>query len=216
MRIIDRLLGRGKVSTPSPSARRHEKPERRIVVEKAVGAYSAVGYKSAVVAMQENRSASSGSGDLHAQFQRTALLNQSRQFKRDNGIYSGMIDRAVSYIVGNGFTLQAKTADPEWNAAAETIWKTFWKDPEIRGLLDKHPHQIRIRSPRARDLARVFIDLPGVVGVRLDDGSVHVDTTDPDAVYDRLPRCVLHDGLPVDGVEAEDVSLDAIFDYLVS
>jgi len=87
---------------------------------------------------------------------------------------------------------------------------------EIRGLLDKHPHQIRIRSPRARDLARVFIDLPGVVAVRLDDGSVHVDTTDPDAVYDRLPHCVLHDGLPVEGVEAEDMGLDAIFDYLVS
>jgi ABC-2 type transport system ATP-binding protein len=87
---------------------------------------------------------------------------------------------------------------------------------EIRGLLDRHPHQIRVRSPRARDLARVLLDLPGVVGVRLDDGSVHVDTTDPEAVYDRLPRCVLEEGLPVDGLEAEDMGLDAIFDYLVA
>jgi ABC-2 type transport system ATP-binding protein len=86
---------------------------------------------------------------------------------------------------------------------------------EIRGLLDKHPHQIRVHSARSRDLARVLLDLPGVVGVRLDDGSVHVDTTDPEAVYDRLPRCVLEEGLPVDGLEAEDVGLDAIFDYLV-
>jgi ABC-2 type transport system ATP-binding protein len=86
---------------------------------------------------------------------------------------------------------------------------------EIRGLLDKHPHQIRVQSSRARDLARALLDLPGVVGVRLDDGSVHVDTTDPEAVYDRLPRCVLEDGLPVDGLEAEDVGLDAIFSYLV-
>lgn len=87
---------------------------------------------------------------------------------------------------------------------------------EIRGLLDRHPHQIRVRSPRARDLARVLLDLPGVVGVRLDDGSVHVDTTDPEAVYDRLPRCVLEEGLPVDGLEAEDMGLDAIFGYLVA
>jgi ABC-2 type transport system ATP-binding protein len=86
---------------------------------------------------------------------------------------------------------------------------------EIRGLLDKHPHQIRVQSPRARELARALLALPGVVGVRLDDGSVHVDTTDPEAVYDRLPRFVLEEGLPVDGLEAEDVSLDAIFGYLV-
>ena len=86
---------------------------------------------------------------------------------------------------------------------------------EIRGLLDKHPHQIRVQSPRPRDLARALLDLPGVVGVRLDDGSVHVDTTDPEAVYDRLPRFVLEEGLPVEGLEAEDVSLDAIFGYLV-
>jgi hypothetical protein len=86
---------------------------------------------------------------------------------------------------------------------------------EIRGLLDKHPHQIRVQSARSRDLARALIDLPGVVGVRLDDGAVHVDTTDPEAVYDRLPRFVLDEGFPVEGIEAEDVSLDAIFGYLV-
>jgi ABC-2 type transport system ATP-binding protein len=86
---------------------------------------------------------------------------------------------------------------------------------EIRGLLDKHPHQIRVQSPQPRDLARVLLDLKGVVGIRLDDGSVHVDTTDPEAVYDRLPRCVLEEGLAIQGIEAEDVSLDAIFDYLV-
>jgi hypothetical protein len=87
---------------------------------------------------------------------------------------------------------------------------------EIRGLLSKYPHQIRVRSPRARDLARVLLDLPGVVGVRLDDGSVRVDTTDPEGLYDRLPRCVLEEGLPVEELEAEDVGLEAIFDYLVS
>jgi ABC-2 type transport system ATP-binding protein len=86
---------------------------------------------------------------------------------------------------------------------------------EIRGLLDRHPHQIRVQSSRPRDLARVLLDLPGVVGLRLDDGSVNVDTTDPEAVYDRLPRCVLEEGLPVEGLEASDVGLDAIFDYLV-
>lgn len=86
---------------------------------------------------------------------------------------------------------------------------------EIRGLLDKHPHQIRVQSPRARDLARALLGLQGVVGVRLDDGSVHVDTTDPEAVYDRLPHLVLEEGLPVEGLEASDVGLDAIFGYLV-
>lgn len=56
-------------------------------------------------------------------------------YLRDNGIYRGMINRAVAYIVGPGFTLQARTKDPGWNTQAETLWREYWKKPEIRGIL---------------------------------------------------------------------------------
>lgn len=56
-------------------------------------------------------------------------------YLRDNGIYRGMINRAVAYIVGPGFTLQARTKDPIWNAQAEALWNEYWKKPEIRGIL---------------------------------------------------------------------------------
>jgi capsid protein len=56
-------------------------------------------------------------------------------YMRDNGIYKGMLNRAVAYIVGSGFTLQARTADPDWNTKAEALWREYWKAPEIRGIL---------------------------------------------------------------------------------
>ncbi len=87
---------------------------------------------------------------------------------------------------------------------------------EIRSLLDRYPHRIALRSPRARDLARALLELPGVIGVEIGDGSVAVEARRPDEVYDRLPALVLEAGIPVDALEASDVSLDAIFEYLVA
>ena len=85
---------------------------------------------------------------------------------------------------------------------------------EIRSVLNEYPHKIMLRSPQARELARALLREPTVVGARIEDGSVLIETHDPDQLYDRLPRLVLDDGLRIDGLRAEDVSLDAIFEYL--
>jgi len=87
---------------------------------------------------------------------------------------------------------------------------------DIRSYLNRYPHKIRIRSPEPRAISRALLALPGVVGVHLEDGSVQIETQAPDELYDRLPALVLDDELPVEGLEAEDVGLDAIFEYLVS
>jgi ABC-2 type transport system ATP-binding protein len=87
---------------------------------------------------------------------------------------------------------------------------------EIRRELSRYPHQILLRSTEPRALARELLQLPGVVGVRLTDSEVRVETRHPDELYDRLPQLVLEQRLPVDALEAEDASLDAIFEYLVS
>lgn len=99
------------------------------------GRYTALGYRSATIAAREGRHATSASGSAHIEYSRLKLIAQSRQFMRDNPIYKGMIERAVSYIVGNGFALQAKTSDPKANVLIEKWWKKIWKRPEIRNIL---------------------------------------------------------------------------------
>ncbi len=99
------------------------------------GAYSAFGYHSAAVARRDGASPSPGSGELHARYDRRMMLGLSREFFRDSTIYRGLIDRARDYIIGNGFGLQAKTEDPEWNQKAEAWFREFWRRPEIRGTL---------------------------------------------------------------------------------
>ncbi len=115
---------------PSPSS-----PRNTIEVTKFRGAYNAFGYKSARILDRDGQTASPGSGDSHANLDRERLVTQARDFARNNGIFSGMLERASSYIVGNGFTIQAKTEDRDWNADAEAYWKAFWRRPEIRGLV---------------------------------------------------------------------------------
>jgi capsid protein len=107
----------------------------RLVIEGRQGRYTALGFRSASVANREGRSYGSGSGDAHSRYDRPRLIKQSRAFYRDNAIYKGMIDRAVSYITGNGFELQVKTNSTSFNKKIERLWKDFQKTPEIRGLL---------------------------------------------------------------------------------
>lgn len=111
--------------------------DRRNTVEvtRLKGQYTAFGYHSAGIMSKDGRSATPGSGDSHAIYDRLRLLDQAREFMRDNGIFSGMIERGVSYIVGNGFGLQARTEDEAWNREAERYWREeFWQTPDIRGL----------------------------------------------------------------------------------
>jgi lambda family phage portal protein len=99
------------------------------------GKYTALGYRSARVATREGRSYSDGSGDMHLEYDRKTLINQSRAFYRDNSIYRGVINRAVSYIVGTGFRLRVLGGEPEANQALEATWRSWYRRPDVRGLL---------------------------------------------------------------------------------
>ncbi len=99
------------------------------------GAYGSLGYKSARLATEEGRITSSASGEAHAEYDRPKLITQSRAFMRDNAIYKGMIERALSYIVGNGFTLQMTTKNKKYNDRIESLWKQRRRRPEKRQLL---------------------------------------------------------------------------------
>jgi len=109
--------------------------KREIVIEGRPGYYGMFGYRSATVASREGRSYSAASGERHEKYHRTKLINQSRDFMRNNAIYKGMIEKSVSYIVGDGFTLQIRTKNKTFNTDAEQLWKQHHRWPEIRHLL---------------------------------------------------------------------------------
>lgn len=72
--------------------------------------------------------------DRRRDYDRVKLVEFSRQFYAENAIYAGMISRASGYIVGNGFELQARTEDDDWNKSAESLWREFWRAPEIKNV----------------------------------------------------------------------------------
>jgi len=97
--------------------------------------YTPLGYRSVDQARREGRFPMGGSEEYHARYDRGKLINQSRAFRRDNGLYRGLIDRAVTNIVRGGFGLQARTTSKKWNATAEGLWREWSAAPEARGLL---------------------------------------------------------------------------------
>jgi len=119
------------VRTPKREDTGHDK----ITIEGQFGRYTALGFRSASIAERGGRGHSGGSGDAHSRYDRPRLINQSRTFYRDNGLYKGMIDRAIDYMVGSGFTLQVKTDNTNFNKKLEGLWNSWNFKPEIRGLL---------------------------------------------------------------------------------
>jgi len=106
-----------------------------IKITQSKGFYSSLGYQSVRVANNEGRSATQAAGFAQYQYDRPKSINQSREFMRNNGIYRGMIERAIGYIIGNGFALQPSTGLKKFNRDVEILWKDYWKRPDIRGVL---------------------------------------------------------------------------------
>ncbi len=100
------------------------------------GNYTSLGYRAAQIARTGGRAvAPAGSGDYHLRYDRDILVRQSQEFMRDNGLYEGVVNRAVDNIIGAGFTHQARTDDAALNSKIETLWREeFANDPEVRGM----------------------------------------------------------------------------------
>ncbi len=88
---------------------------------------------------------------------------------------------------------------------------------QIRDLIDKHPHHIKIECDGFRQLAARMVGWDDVEGVRViaKDRALMVETHDPDAFYGRLPSLSLEDGLAIKSVYSDDDNLEAVFKYLV-
>jgi ABC-2 type transport system ATP-binding protein len=89
---------------------------------------------------------------------------------------------------------------------------------QIRDLIDKHPHHIRIVCDEYRRLAARMMAWDDVEGVRVlaDESGLLVETRSPDKFYSRLPALSLEDGLAIRSVYSDDDNLEAVFKYLVN
>ncbi|MCW8129615.1 MAG: phage portal protein [Planctomycetota bacterium] len=99
------------------------------------GHYGMLGYEAATKARAQGKAVpTGGSADYHARYDLDILRRQSQTFDRDNGLYRGIINRAVDNILGDGFALQARTSKKKTNEQLERLWHEWCKDPEVRGL----------------------------------------------------------------------------------
>lgn len=88
---------------------------------------------------------------------------------------------------------------------------------QIRGLIDKHPHNIYLRCSEPRRLAALLVGFPDVESVRFHpDGKVlTVESRKPDDFYERLPDMLLSHEIELEEITSPDDNLQAVFHYLV-
>jgi ABC-2 type transport system ATP-binding protein len=88
---------------------------------------------------------------------------------------------------------------------------------QIRGLIDKHPHNIYVRCSEPRRLAGALVGFPDVLSVRFhpDNDALTVESSKPDDFYERLPDLLLRHEIELHEITSPDDNLQAVFHYLV-
>ena len=85
---------------------------------------------------------------------------------------------------------------------------------EIRKLIDRHPHRIRVECDRPRDLATLLAPHDHVARIVFERAGVVVETRDPDRCYDELAAAVVEHDIKVTALSSPDNNLGAVFEYL--
>lgn len=112
----------------------------------------------------------SGSGDYHARWDLPLLRAESQRLDRDNGLYAGLLNRALDNILGEGFTLQAQTGNQRLNRQIEELWAEWGQAPEVRGMDD---------WPEVERLAMRHLLADGdISALKLDDGLIQLIEAD--------------------------------------
>lgn len=88
---------------------------------------------------------------------------------------------------------------------------------EIRELIDEHPHNVYIKSDKARLLASILMAYDDVVSIKTESetGAIIIETNKPDSFYARLPKIILENAINVEKLYSPDDNLEAVFKYLV-
>lgn len=85
---------------------------------------------------------------------------------------------------------------------------------EIRDLISRHPHQIRVRTPRSRRLAAVLASDEALERIEFEEGGVTFRTRCPNDSYARLTRLLADEDFEVQEISSPDDNLEAVFRYL--
>ncbi|HUS33062.1 MAG TPA: ABC transporter ATP-binding protein [Kofleriaceae bacterium] len=85
---------------------------------------------------------------------------------------------------------------------------------EIRKLIDRHPHRIRVECDKPRQLASLIAPEDHVARIGFERGAVLIETRDPDRCYERIGEAVLASSIAVTTMTSPDNNLGAVFEYL--
>lgn len=85
---------------------------------------------------------------------------------------------------------------------------------EIRGLIDKHPHRIRVECNEPRLLGREMAAADHVLNMQFDRDIVQFETSDPDRCYDLISAACLENEIKLRSLTSPDNNLGAVFEYL--
>ncbi len=87
---------------------------------------------------------------------------------------------------------------------------------DIRRLIDKHPHRIRIECDRPRVIAAAAASAAHITRIGFERDAVVLETRDPDACYTLLGQTIVAEDLKISAMTSPDNNLSAVFDYLTS
>jgi ABC-2 type transport system ATP-binding protein len=85
----------------------------------------------------------------------------------------------------------------------------------IRAAMTDKPRRVYVDATEPRRLAAALIATPGVLGVQVDGGTVHIETSDSGELARDLPAIALEQSIGLTKVEPVDESLESVFRYLV-
>jgi ABC-2 type transport system ATP-binding protein len=85
---------------------------------------------------------------------------------------------------------------------------------EIRKLIDRHPHRIRVECDQPRAIASALAEAEHVARIAFERNAVLIETRDPDRCYDQLAEAVLARSIAVRSLSSPDNNLGAVFEYL--
>lgn len=85
---------------------------------------------------------------------------------------------------------------------------------DVRDLIDKHPHIIRIETPEPRKLGRELEELEFVTALEFQPNMLIIRSPRPDLFYKELPKVVARTGIRYSHLSSPDDNLNAVFKYL--
>jgi ABC-2 type transport system ATP-binding protein len=85
----------------------------------------------------------------------------------------------------------------------------------LRAAMSDIPRRVRVDADDPRTLATAIVAEPWASSVTVEDGTLHIDTTEPEALGRLLPSVAHAERIRITRVEPEDESLESVFRYLV-